>query len=61
MREKEIIGFKTNDDDNYDSVCPNCGWELNIPLLTVKEGWFKIESWDEYTCSQCGLKWRIKN
>lgn len=60
MREKEILGFKY-EEKNTDSICPNCGWELNIPLRVEKDSWFKYETWDEYTCSQCGLQWRIKN
>lgn len=62
MREKEILGFKREDYfEKNDSICPNCGNSLNIPILAVREGWFKVESWDEYTCSECGLQWRIKN
>ena len=62
MREKEILGFKY-EEKNTDSVCQNCGYGLTIPLKVEKQTGFlgiKIEYWDEYTCSECGLQWRVK-
>ena len=59
---KEILGFK-REIKNDDSVCPNCGWELNLPIRVEKDSGFlnyKIEYWDEYTCEKCKMQWRIK-
>lgn len=55
---KEIIGFK-KEDTNDDSVCPNCGWHINIPIGVEYTKLFKIERWNEYTCSKCGLQWKV--
>ena len=55
---KEIIGFK-NKSVNDDSVCPNCGWELNIPVREIETTWLSYRVCDNYTCSRCNLQWKV--
>lgn len=58
---KEILGFKYNKQElEDDSKCPNCGYDLNIPVRTVTTSMFKTSFWDSYTCSKCNLQWRVK-
>lgn len=59
---KEILGFKVNR-VNDDNVCPNCGHELNIPVAVCEtKGMLGLsyEKYYLYTCSKCGLQWRIR-
>lgn len=56
---KEILGFKKQYYNN-DSVCPNCGYELNIPVREIVPTWFNFQSYDLYTCSRCNLQWRVR-
>lgn len=60
---KEILGFEPPYVKTNDHICPNCGWDLSIPLKVEDHSGFlglKITYYFQYTCSKCGLKWRIK-
>lgn len=57
---KEILGFKYNKQElNDDSKCPNCGYDLNLPVGMVTTNWFCTKHWDLYTCGKCNLQWRV--
>ena len=57
---KEILGFKYNKQElDDDHICPNCGYELNLPVGMVTTNWFHTEHWDKYTCSKCNLEWKV--
>ena len=57
---KEILGFKNNNVFNDDRICPNCGWELNIPIREFQQTWISYKVYDKYTCSKCGLQWQVR-
>lgn len=59
MNTKEILGFETKNYNN-DSVCPNCGYSHILPVQYSDFKLFNPSTYYEYSCSKCGLKWRVK-
>lgn len=49
--EKEM-----NKEKDSENICPECN-QPNFGVRVVKEGFFKHETTNEYSCFNCGCEW----